>query len=475
MNLDELLRTLRRSPLIASVQASEGSPLEDPAALLKLAEPSVKEGVQVLRLQGMAAIGLIRSTFRLPVIGLIKHAYADSEVYITPTRREVEDLLQSGCEVIALDGTTRTRPNGEQLIDLIQMIHEGGRLAMADCDTVEGAEHAVAAGADLVGTTLAGYTLPRERTAGPDLDLVRELVTTVEVPVIAEGRFEEPWQVQAALRIGASAVVIGGALNDPVKQTRRFLAGAGRVPDPIGAFDLGGTWIRFGMFSPDWQLLHSERDALPSSRTGRLEWMRERVKRHVLKRVGISTGGTVDPKSRLVIEAKPIIPDHVGTDFSELADEVFTLNDGLASAWGHACLPEFAGKRVATLALGTGVGCGLVDRGRILSGPRGEYSRLNDLRLGEKSFEQLLGGAALTPEPSAEERARAREAFAMGWDILRAMWMPDHLVLCGGVGFAPWLHLDMLEKTSAKLSLSPFKENAGLYGAAALALFPPLP
>jgi len=106
-------------------------------------------------------------------------------------------------------------------------------------------------------------------------------------------------------------------------------------------------------------------------------------------------------------------------------------------------------------------------------GPGGEYARLNDLAAGDRSFEDLLGGASLTENPSREDRALAIEAFGNAWDVVRSMWMPDHVVLCGGVGLAPWLHADLLEATSAHLSLSPFGPDAGLYGAAALSLFPP--
>ncbi len=472
MTRDDFLVALSQCPLIASVQASEDSPLEDPAILLKLAEASVQQGVRVLRLQGVPAIGLIRSTLRIPVIGLIKRQYPDSEVYITPTRLEVEQLLETGCEVIALDGTLRNRPGGAVFGDLVSMIHDAGRIVMADCDTVESAEEAIAAGADIVGTTLAGYTSERAAGIGPDLDLLREICEVADVPVIAEGRYQEPWHAQAALRIGAAAVVIGGAINDPVKQTKRFASAVSICSDQVGAFDIGGTWIRFGLFSSDWKLLHVERDKLPHQRKARYEWMLERVNRHHLKRIGISTGGTVDPRTNIVIEAKPIIPDHVGSDFNALADHVSALNDGLATAWGHACLPQFAGRRVATLALGTGVGCGLVGRGTILMGRNGEYPRLNDLAAMDKSFEELMGGAALTDQPSEAQRETAIKLFGAAFETVRAMWMPDHTVLCGGVGFAPWLHAEMLEKSSANLSLSPFKENAGLYGAAALALFP---
>ncbi len=472
MTRDQFLAVVSEAPLIASVQASAGSPLEDPSALLKLAEASISQGVRVLRLQSVAAIGLIRPTVQLPVIGLIKKDYPDSDVYITPTMLEVEELLATGCEVIALDATLRERPGGAVFSELVSTIHDAGRLAMADCDCLESAEEAVAAGADFVGTTLSGYTPARPKSEGPDLNLLREVCSNVDVPVLAEGRYEEPWQVQAALRVGARAVVVGGSLNDPVKQTHRFLAATAGFGDQVGAFDIGGTWIRFGLFSPGWQLLHSEREPLPHSRRARYDWMVERVNRHALKRIGVSTGGTVDPVTRIVTESKPIIPDHVGSDFSGLADDVLALNDGLATAWGHACLPQFAGNRVATLALGTGVGCGLVDHGRIWMGPAGEYARLNDLASGDQSFEGLLGGAALTENPTAEDKALAIEAFGKAWDVVRSMWMPDHVVLCGGVGLAPWLHADMLKSSGAHLSLSPFVADAGLFGAAALALFP---
>jgi len=176
----------------------------------------------------------------------------------------------------------------------------------------------------------------------------------------------------------------------------------------------------------------------------------------------------VDPRTSAVTEAKDIIPGHVGTDFRAGLPglEVFALNDGLATAWGHACHPDYAGKRVATLALGTGVGCGLVDRGRIIAGPDGDYPRINDLPTPSgASFESLLGGAALTPQPTASQQNQAREAAKNAVDMIAKLFHPDAIVLCGGVGLAPWLDLG--------LPSSPYRENAGLFGAAAISAFPP--
>ena len=123
------------------------------------------------------------------MIGLLKRTYPDSEVYITPTAQDVDAMLDLGVHVVALDGTLRPRPKGHDLKALIDRIHRRKTLAMADCDSLESAMAAVAAGADLVGTTLAGYTKARPATDGPDLELLREVIRGVGVPVIAEGRY----------------------------------------------------------------------------------------------------------------------------------------------------------------------------------------------------------------------------------------------------------------------------------------------
>jgi putative N-acetylmannosamine-6-phosphate epimerase len=466
VTLDALLAVWTESPLVASVQASEGAMVDDPDVLRRMAGDSLSQGVRCLRLQGVENIRTIRSAFPVPTIGLIKRSYGDSKVYITPTLAEVDALLGLGVEVIALDGTARPRPGGETLHQLVARVHAGGALAMADCDSVESALFAVEAGADLVGTTLAGYTQARRATPGPDFDLLRELCTAVRVPVIAEGRFYEPWQAQAAIAAGARAVVVGGALNDPIKQTKAFFSAVEPTRAKCGAVDIGGTWIRFAPVLPTGELGEVYRIPTSPDRQVRLDQIRAWVEGAGVDRVGVSSGGVVDLQTATVTDALPVIPNHVGTDFRSLAKEVVALNDGLAAAWAHALHPTFAARRVATLALGTGVGCGLVDRGEIWTDARGDYPRLNQAPSGGgKSFEELLGGAALSPNPTQAQVESAIEAahLAVGW--IRAMWMPEAIVVAGSVGFAPWLPVDELG-----LIRSPYGPDAALRGAAALCL-----
>lgn len=473
MTISDLLAALRQCPIVASVQGSPGSPV-DTKALLPLAQASVQEGVTILRLEGVESINHIRAHIELPVMALLKRSYPDSEVYVTATHIEVDELIATGAEMIALDSTRRPRPNGETLKDLIARIHGAGRLAMADCDSVASIHYAMICGADFVSTTLAGYTKETTMTPGPDLEFVRQAVQESGIPVLAEGRFTTPAQAQAALRIGAAGIVVGGAINDPIKQTRAFVKPTVRPDGLVGAVDIGGTWLRFGVFDSTGQLLGVDRIETPRTHEEREDWILDQVQKSGVTRLGVGSGGVIDPATGTVIEAKEeIIPDHVGARFTEKEYGIPTvaLNDGLATAWGHACLPAFAGRRVATLALGTGVGCGFVEGMRIQMGSHGEYPRLNDLGvLPGQSFEELLGGANLAGlMDETEARNKALFAAVRAIRTLQALYLPDVVVLCGGVGLSDWL--DLGEMTT--VVKSPYGEDAGLYGAAWLAIMPP--
>jgi putative N-acetylmannosamine-6-phosphate epimerase len=450
--------------------------LDHEETLLRLARASVDEGVTVLRLEGLKNVRTIKSALSMPTIGLLKRRYPGSDVYITPTAQDADTMIELGCEIIAIDATRRPRPRKTDLDKLIAHIKRRKALVMADCDTLQNAILAADAGADIIGTTMAGYTPDRATTVGPDLELLREIVRAVDVPVIAEGRYSQRWEVETALRIGAAGVVVGGALNDPVKQTRALMP---RVPflrlgeRPVGAIDIGGTWLRFGVFGTDWQIQTIDRTPNPPLRADRIAWIRERIEAHDVARVGIGTGGIVDPSTGEVWTAKEyLMPDHIGIRFDEetLGVPTFAHGDGHATAWGHACLPQYAGRRVATLALGTGVGCGFVENGRIWAGRRGEYPRINDLpAAGGATYEGLLGGINLTPSPSETQMEAGIAALEGAIKALRDLYFPDDIVIAGSVGLSPWLapHLERLGAVA-----SPFGGDAGLYGAAALALFP---
>lgn len=215
--------------LIVSCQAEEGSPLYGPHYMAAMARAAALGGAVAIRANGPADIEAIKKAVSSPVIGIYKKKFPDSEVYITPTFAEAEAVLRAGAEIIALDGTARTRPGGLDLPGLLKRIkEEWGALVMADISVLEEGLQAAAYGADIVATTLAGYTPYSKRMEGPDLELIEALASSLAIPVIAEGRITSPEQARAALERGAYAVVVGRAITSPQFITELFVKGIGK-------------------------------------------------------------------------------------------------------------------------------------------------------------------------------------------------------------------------------------------------------
>ncbi|WP_406079394.1 N-acetylmannosamine-6-phosphate 2-epimerase [Micromonospora sp. NBC_00858] len=218
--MNTLIAQLRHR-LVVSCQAYPGEPMRDPDTMRRVALAAVQGGAAGIRAQGLADIAAIRDAVDLPLIGLWKDG--DDDVFITPTLYHALAVARAGAHIVALDGTARPRPDGRSLTETVAAVHEQtGAMVMADCSTLDEGIAAAAAGADLVGTTLAGYTSYTSKQPGPALDLVAQLVTAIDVPVIAEGRIHTPAQAAQALRAGAWAVVVGTAITHPTTITGWF-------------------------------------------------------------------------------------------------------------------------------------------------------------------------------------------------------------------------------------------------------------
>ncbi|WP_037354567.1 N-acetylmannosamine-6-phosphate 2-epimerase [Selenomonas sp. FC4001] len=208
--------------LIVSCQALPDEPLHSSFIMGRMALAAKEGGAVAIRAQSSDDIREIQKVTGLPVIGLVKRNYEDSPIYITPTMAEVEDLLTTDCEMIALDMTDRTRPHGEKLPDLLARIHEGGRLVLADISTYEEGMAAAKLGADAISTTLSGYTPYSPQLSGPDVELVAALSRDLDIPVFAEGRINESADIQRVMAAGAYAPIVGSAITRPQLITARF-------------------------------------------------------------------------------------------------------------------------------------------------------------------------------------------------------------------------------------------------------------
>lgn len=225
MSKNDFLQIVHQK-LIVSCQALEDEPLHGSEIMAKMAQAAKEGGAVAIRSNSAADVFAIKKQTGLPVIGLVKRNYPDSEVFITPTLKEVKELLEVEPAVIALDATIRKRPNDEKLKDLVDYIHNNSdTLVMADIATTRDAEYAIECGVDMLSTTLSGYTDDSPKLEGPDFDLVETLSKTSPIPVIAEGRVSTPEQAKKMLELGAWSVVVGSAITRPQLITKAFVEG----------------------------------------------------------------------------------------------------------------------------------------------------------------------------------------------------------------------------------------------------------
>ena len=218
-----------KNKLIVSVQAQGNEPLNKPEHLLAMSQSVINGGAGALRLCGIDNIKHIKKSVSVPIIGLTKLEPTPinwlDKVYITATLKDLKDLLKTGVEFIAIDGTARKREDNSSLQEQIDLIKKEGKSVIADVSTFEEAIGASELGADIISTTLSGYTKETRYKAniGPDFDLLAELTEELSTPIIMEGRIWEPEDVRKSFEIGAYAVVIGSAITRPNLITKRFV------------------------------------------------------------------------------------------------------------------------------------------------------------------------------------------------------------------------------------------------------------
>lgn len=215
-----------KGKLIVSCQALPEEPLHSSFIMGRMALAAKQGGACGIRANTKEDISEIKKTVDLPVIGIVKRNYKDCDVYITPTMKEIEELIAVKPEIIAIDATISSRPKGVSLDDFFQKVKEKypNQLFMADCSTVEEAVHADELGFDFIGTTLVGYTKQSNhlKIEKNDFEILREILKKVKHPVIAEGNINTPQKAKRVLELGAYSVVVGSAITRPQLITKSF-------------------------------------------------------------------------------------------------------------------------------------------------------------------------------------------------------------------------------------------------------------
>lgn len=223
----EIIEKLKNK-VIVSVQAMPDEPLYKEECMTAMIQSVVNGGAGGLRVAGVRDVRNAKKFFDVPIIGLTKPEKLPDNwreiVYITPTLKDVDELIEAGADIVAFDGTLRPREFSiESIIDRIKL---NNRVSMADISTLEEGLNCQRLGADILSTTLSGYTLESKTDSDePDFKLLEQLVKETKLPVVLEGRIWEPRQVQKAFEFGAHCVVIGSAITRPQLITKRFING----------------------------------------------------------------------------------------------------------------------------------------------------------------------------------------------------------------------------------------------------------
>ena len=215
-----------KGKLIVSCQALPHEPLHSSFIMGRMALAAKQGGAAGIRANTKEDIAEIQAQVDLPIIGIVKRDYEDSKVYITPTMKEIEELMEVKPEIIALDATVDLKPGGKTLDGFYREIRAAypEQLLMADCSTVEEALHADELGFDFIGTTLVGYT---EQSRGlkieaDDFAIIRQIVAKARHRVIAEGNIDTPEKARRVIELGAFSVVVGSIITRPQLITKSF-------------------------------------------------------------------------------------------------------------------------------------------------------------------------------------------------------------------------------------------------------------
>ena len=212
-----------KGKLIVSCQALEDEPLYSSFIMGKMALAATQAGAGGIRANTISDIKEIKKNTNLPIIGIIKRNYGNCNVYITPTIKEVDELVEEGVDIIAIDSTRRHRPDNVELECFVKNIKEKypNQIVMGDISNVDEAVYSEKIGVDIVGTTLCGYT---DYTKGDNpLNTLQKVLKAVKIPVIAEGNLDTPEKAKKSIQMGALAVVVGGAITRPKQIAEKFI------------------------------------------------------------------------------------------------------------------------------------------------------------------------------------------------------------------------------------------------------------
>jgi predicted NBD/HSP70 family sugar kinase/putative N-acetylmannosamine-6-phosphate epimerase len=527
--MNELLTSLQ-GKLVVSCQAPDGDVFHGPASMAMFARSAVEGGAAGIRANGPEDVAAIRRAVDVPILAIHKAVHSDGGILITPSFEAAEALAGAGASAIALDCTARGRASGA--LERLARIRQELRLpVLADIATIEEGIVAAQAGADMLLTTMRGYTADTKHIDRFEPEFVAALKAAVKIPVAAEGRISTPAEAAAAMAAGACFVVVGTAITRPAILTRQFrdaveAARPARVSHFAG-IDLGSTNTKSGIVSSNGELLETATAATPAGGREVLLAHLESIGRDLLsaaalrglrlRAVGIATGGWVDSRTGRVLYASENLPGWTGAPVGEHLSERLGLPVAVENDANALAIAEkrFGAGRHLTdfvlITLGTGIGGGCYIGGRFHRGAHSFANAVGHIPIEPDGLPCTCGGkgcveayanvAALRRYAgerygnAAEIIAAARSGDATAREAIRTLANylsvgcaavvnlldPEALILGGGVAENnPFLLADLDEALAGRVTASAQRKlvvcnsalgyHGGVLGAVAVAM-----
>ena len=238
--MDNMLERLKGGLIVSCYAGADfNAEMAVPETMVCVAKSCIAGGAKAIR-TNCENVAAVKAAVDVPVIGL-KKIYRSGDMIsgdfrITPTLKEVEELIKAGADGVAVDGTVRERYDGKTLEQFIGAVKkEFDSCVSTDIPTLDEGAPRWPCGADMVGTTLSGYTpysknpLPFGTLPSPepDYEIIRELRAAGVPYIVAEGRITNGEKMRRALDAGAHSVVIGTSITEPRKIVKTILLDAG--------------------------------------------------------------------------------------------------------------------------------------------------------------------------------------------------------------------------------------------------------
>lgn len=516
--------------LVVSCQAPDGDVFHGPASMAMFARSAVEAGAAGIRTNGAEDVAAIRKAVNVPILAIHKAIHSDGRILITPTYEAAQALAQAGASAIAIDCTVRGRSAGA--LERLARIRSELRLpVLADIATLEEGIVAAEAGADMLLTTMRGYTDDTKHVDRFEPEFVAALKAAVKIPVAAEGRIGTPAEAAAAIAAGASFVVVGTAITRPGILTQQFCDAvrSARSADLryFAGIDLGSTNTKSGIVSSGGELLHTATTPTPGGGRDVLLSHLESVARDLLATasvrgialtaLGIATGGWVDAKSGRVLYASENLPGWTGTPVGEHLSARLGLPVGVENDANALAIAEKrfgAGKHLTDfvlITLGTGIGGGCYIGGKFHRGAHSFANAVGHMPIEPNGLPCTCGAkgcveayanvaalrryagdryanaaeiieAAQSGDPVAREAIHTLASFlSIGCAAVVNLLDPQALILGGGVAENnPFLLADLNEALSSRVTASGQRKlllcssalgyHGGVLGAVAVAM-----